>query len=90
MSQLEIGKIFGMILIEVSQYFILFNSIQSSQSVACHPELAILSRKLGITEHAQLSVAKYISFFQQYILEVLQVLHIYQIMVIRPNKTVTY
>ena len=53
--------------------------MQSFESVACHLELAILSRKLGITEHAQLGVAEYISLFQQYVPEVLQVLHIHQI-----------
>ena len=37
--------------------------IQSFDSVASHLELAILSRKFRITEHAQSSVVEYFSFF---------------------------
>ena len=34
------------------------------ESVACQLELAILSRKFGITEHGQSSVVEYFGFFQ--------------------------
>ena len=53
----------------------MYNSMKSFESVACHLELAISSRRLGITEHAQSSVVEYFSFFQQSSLEVLQDLH---------------
>ena len=39
--------------------------MQSFESVACHLELAILSRKFGITKHMQSSAVEYFSFFQQ-------------------------
>ena len=63
---------------------------QSFDSVAPHIELATLSRKFGITEHAQSSVAEYFSIFQQNSLEVLQDLHFHQVMGIRPEKQVIY
>ena len=37
--------------------------MQSFESVACHLELAILSRNFGIIEHAQSSAVEYFSFF---------------------------
>ena len=37
--------------------------IQNFDSVASHLELAILSRKFRITEHAQSSVVEYFNFF---------------------------
>ena len=54
--------------------------MQSFESVACHLELAILSRRFGITEHAQSSVIFY-SLFRQDSLEVLQDLHFHQVWV---------
>ena len=42
----------------------MYNATQSFESVACNLELAILSRKFGITEHAQSSVVEYFSFFK--------------------------
>ena len=64
--------------------------MKSFESVACHLELAILSGKFGITEHAQSSVVEYFSFFQQNSLEVLQDLHFHQVMSIRSQKLVIY
>ena len=66
------------------------NYIQSFESVACHLELAILSRALGVTEHAQSSVNEYFIFFQHNSLEVLQDLHFHQVMGTRPQKPVIY
>ena len=71
-------------------YLIMYNSTQSFESVACHLELAILSRKFRITEHAQSNVVKYFSFFQQNSLEVFQDLHVHQVNGIRPQKPVIY
>ena len=68
----------------------MYNSMKSFEYVNCHLELAILSRKFGITEHAQSSVVEYFSFFQQNSLEVLQDLHFHQPMTIRPQKPVVY
>ena len=68
----------------------MYNSIQSFESVACHLQLAMLSRKFGITEQAQSSVAEYFSLFQQNSLEILQVLHFHQVMGIRPQRPVIY
>ena len=51
--------------------------MKSFESVACHLELAILSRKFGITEHVQSSVVEYFSLFQQNSFEVLKDLHLY-------------
>ena len=39
--------------------------MESFDSVAPHPEPAILSRKFRITEHAQSSVVEYFNFFLQ-------------------------
>ena len=68
----------------------MYNSIQSFESVAYHLELVILSRKFGITEHAQSSVAEYFSLLQQNSLEGLQDLHFHQVMGMRPQKPVIY
>ena len=69
----------------------MYNSMKSfDESVACHLELSILSRKFGITGHGQSSVVEYFSLFQQNSLEVLQDLHFHQIMGIRPQKPVIY
>ena len=62
----------------------MYNS--SSESVACHLELAILSRKFGITEHVQSSVVEYLCIFQQNSIEDLQYLPSHQVMVIKPKK----
>ena len=64
--------------------------MKSFESVICHLELAILSRKFGITERAQSSVVEYFSFFQQNSLEVLQDLRFHQVMNIRPQKPAIY
>ena len=69
-------------------YLIMYNSIQSFESAAYHLELAILSRKFGLTELAQSSVVEYFSFFQQNSLKVLQDLHFHQVMALRPQKPV--
>ena len=66
----------------------MYNTTQSFESVACRLELAILSRKFGITEHVQSSTAKYFSIFQHDSLEVSQDLHFHQVMDIRPQKPV--
>ena len=68
----------------------MYNSMKSFESVACHLELVILSRKFGITEHAQSSLVEYFSFFQQNSLDVLQDLHFHQVMIIRPQNPVIY
>ena len=68
----------------------MYNTMKSFVPVACHLELAILSIKFGITEHAQSSVVEYFSFFQQNSLEVLQDLHFHQVMIIRSQKPVIY
>ena len=68
----------------------MYNFIQSFEFVACHLELVILSRKFGITDHAQSGVVEYFSFFQQNSHEVLQDLHFHQLMGIRPQKAVIY
>ena len=57
----------------------MYTSMKSFKSVACHLELAILSRKFGDTEHAQSSVVEYFSFFQQSSLEDLQDLHFHRL-----------
>ena len=61
----------------------MYNSMQSLESVACHLELVILSRKFRNTEHAQSSVFEYFSSFQQNLLEVSQDLPFYQVMGIK-------
>ena len=68
----------------------MYNSMQSLESVACHLELAILSRKFRIIEHAQSIVFEYFSFFQQNSLEVSQDLHFHQVMGIKHQKPVIY
>ena len=62
--------------------------MQCFESVVCRLKFVILSTKFGITEHAQLSVVVYFSFFQQNSLEVLQSLHFRKVMGIRPQKPV--
>ena len=74
----------------MAKYPIMYNSIQSFESVACHLELAILSRKFGITEHPQSSVVEYFSFFQQNSLGVSQDLHLHKVVGFRPQKPVIY
>ena len=68
----------------MAQYLIIYNSVQRFEYVACHLELAVLSRKFGITENVQSSVVEYFSFLQQDSLEVLQDLHFHQVMGTRP------
>ena len=63
----------------------MYTCIQSFESVACHLELAILSRKFRITERAQSSAVEYFSFSQQNSLEVFQDLHFHQVMGIMPK-----
>ena len=53
----------------------MYTFIQSFEPVVCHLELAILSGKSRITEHAQSSVVQYFRFFQQNSLEGFQDLH---------------
>ena len=68
----------------------MYNSTQSLESLACHLELVILSRRLGITGHQQSSVPEYFVFFQQNSLEVLQDLHFHKVMgIISVSKTST-
>ena len=54
--------------------------IQNFDSVASHLELAILSRKFRITEHAQSSAVEYFNFFSTEINLSLQDLHLHQVM----------
>ena len=54
--------------------------IQNFNSVASHLELAILSRKFRITEHAQSSAVKYSNFFSIEINLSLHDLHFHQVM----------
>ena len=68
----------------------MYKFMTSFESVACHLELPILSRKFGITEHAQSSVVEDFVFFQRNSIEVLQDLHLNQVMSIRPQKPVNY
>ena len=58
--------------------------MQSLEFVACHLELVILSGKFRITEHVQLSVFEYFSFFQQNSLEISQDIRFHQVMGINP------
>ena len=66
----------------------MYTCIQSFESVACHLELAILSRKSRITEHGRLSVVKYFNFCRQNTLEA--ILSFPQVMGIVPQKPVIY
>ena len=68
----------------------MYNSMQSKESVPCHLELAILSRKFRITEHAQSSAVEYFTFFSIDINLSLQDLHFHQVMGIRPQRPVIY
>ena len=68
----------------------MYNSMQSEESVPCHPELSIYLESLEYTEHAQSSVFEYCSFFQQNSLQVSQDLHLHQVIGIRPQKPVIY
>ena len=54
--------------------------MQSSDSVAPHLDLAILSSKFRITEHAQSSVVEYFNFLSAEITSSLQVLRFHQVM----------
>ena len=68
----------------------MYNSTQSLESLACHLELVILSRRFGITGHQQSNVPEYFSLFQQNSLEVLQDLHFHQVMgIINVSNTST-
>ena len=64
--------------------------IQNFDSVASHLELTILSRKLGVTEHAQSSAVEYFNFFSSEINLSLQDLHFHQVMGIMLQKQVIY
>ena len=64
--------------------------IQSFDFVAPHLELAILSRKFRITEHAQSSVVEYFNFFSAEISSSLQDLHFHQVMDMMLQKQVIY
>ena len=64
--------------------------MQSFESIACHAELAILSRKFRITEHTHSGVVEYFSLFQQNSIEVLQDLHFHQVMGIMSQKPGIY
>ena len=69
---------------------IMCTCIQNFDSVASHPELAILSGKFSITEHAQSSAVEYFNFFSIEINLSLQDLHFHQVMVIMLQKQLTY
>ena len=64
--------------------------IQNFDSIASHLELAILSGKLRITEHAQSSAAEYFNVFSIAINLSLQDLHFHQVMGIMLQKQVIY
>ena len=64
--------------------------IQNFDSVASHLELAILSGKFRITEHAQSSAVEYCNLFSIEINLNLQDLHFPQVMGIMLQKQVIY
>ena len=68
---------------------IMCTCIQNFDSVASHLELAILSRKYRITEHAQSSAVEYFNFSIEINLS-LQDLHFHQVMGIMLQKQVIY
>ena len=69
---------------------IMCTCIQNFDSVASHLELAILSRKFRITEHAQSSAVEYFNFFSIEINLSLQDLHFHQVMGIMLQRQVIY
>ena len=64
--------------------------MQKFDSIASHLELAILSRKFRITEHAQSSPVGYFNFSSMEINLSLQDLHFHQAMGIMLKKQVIY
>ena len=64
--------------------------IQNFDSVASHLELAILSRKFTITEHAQSRAVEYFNFFSIEINLSLQDLHFHQVTGIMLKKQLIY
>ena len=64
--------------------------MQSFDFVAPHQELATLSKKFRITEHAQSSVVKNFNFFSAERSSSLQNLHFHQVMGIMLRKQVIY
>ena len=69
---------------------IMCTCIQNFDSAASHLELAILSRKLRITGHAQSSAVEYFHFFPIDINLSLQDLHFHQVIGIMLQKQVIY
>ena len=69
---------------------IMCTRIQNFDSVASHLELAILSRKFRITEHAQSSAVEYFNFFSTEINLSLQDLHFHHVMGIMLQKQLIY
>ena len=65
-------------------------STESFDSVALHLELAILSRKFTIIEHAQSSVVEYFNLFCEEFSLSLQDLHFHQVIDIMLQKQVIY
>ena len=64
--------------------------IQNFDFIASHQELAILSRRFRITEHAQSSAVEYFNFFSIEIYLSLQDPHSHQVMGIMLQKQVIY
>ena len=64
--------------------------MQNFDSVDSHLELAILSRKFRITDHAQSSIVEYFNFFSIDINLSLQNLHFHQVMGKILQKQVIY
>ena len=90
-SQLRNDKyIMNKFLIGVIENLIMCTCIQNFDSVASHLELAILSRKFRITEHAQSSAVEYFNFFSIEINLSLQDLHFHQVMGIMLQKQLIY
>ena len=64
--------------------------MQGFESVVYHLELAFLSRKFRIIEHAQSSFFQFFSFFSAEFTRSYQDLHFHQILGVMPQKPVVY